>query len=188
MAPYTPESRLPEGKKDPAFRRKPQLALALIERALVAGIAFKAIVADCFYGDHRGLVATLQRRRLPFVLSHRGSDGRGWAPEEMAHSFHEALCELRPRNWKRVTRHFRDGHVERWWATELTFLNYGPDKPVRAICVTTDRRTLPDLSTWYPTWDSSMMLATVDGLSVAGRRFLSPFMQFNATRTLAIPF
>lgn len=151
VAPYTPESRLPEGKKDPAFHSKPQLALTLVERALAAGIAFKAIVADCFYGDHRELVATLRRRHLPFVLSHRGSVGRGWAPEDMAHSFNEALDELRPRDWHKVTRHFRDGHTERWWATELTFLNYGPDKPVRALCATTDRRTLPELSTWYLT-------------------------------------
>lgn len=51
VAPYTPESRLANGKKDPAFRSKPQIALALVERALAAGIAFRAIVADCFYGD-----------------------------------------------------------------------------------------------------------------------------------------
>jgi SRSO17 transposase len=162
VAPYTPESRLPEGKKDPAFHSKPQLALTLIERALAAGIAFKAIVADCFYGDHRELVATLRRRRLPFVLSHRGSVGRGWAPEEMAHSFHEALGESRLRDWHKVTRHFRDGHVEHWWAVELSFLGYGADKPVRAICATTDRRTLPDLSTWYLTTNLSPDVASLE--------------------------
>jgi SRSO17 transposase len=95
VATYTPESRLPEGKKDPAFHSKRQLALALIERALAASIAFKAIVADCFYGRHRELVATLRRRSLPFVLSHRGSVGRSWALEEMAHSFHEALGKFK---------------------------------------------------------------------------------------------
>ena len=96
---FTPESRLPEGKKDPAFHSKPHLALTLVERALAAGIAFKAIVAYRFYGDHRELVAMLRRRRLPFVLSHRGSVGRGWAREDKAYSFNEALDELRPRDW-----------------------------------------------------------------------------------------
>jgi SRSO17 transposase len=162
VAPYTPESRLPEGKKDPAFHSKPQLALALIERALAVGIAFKAIVADCFYGDHRELVATLRRRRLPFVLSHRGSVGRGWAPEDMAHSFKEALEEVRPRDWHQVTRHFRDGHTERWWAVELSFLSYGSNKPVRAICATTDRRTLPELSTWYLTTNLPLEVASLE--------------------------
>jgi hypothetical protein len=151
VAPYTPESRFADGKKDPAFRSKPQIALALVERALAAGIAFKAIVADCFYGDHRELVATLRQRRLPFVLSNRGTVGRGWAPADVAHSFDEAISELHLRDWHKVTRHFRDGHVEQWWAVELTFLGYGPGKPVRAICATTDRRALPVLSTWYLT-------------------------------------
>lgn len=151
VAPYTPESRLADGKKDPAFRSKPQIALALVERALAAGIAFKAIVADCFYGDHRELVATLRQRRLPFVLSHRGTVGRGWAPADVAHSFDEAIEELHSRDWHKVTRHFRDGHVEQWWAAELSFLGYGPGKPVRAICATTDPSTLPEPSTWYLT-------------------------------------
>jgi len=98
VAPYTPESRLADGKKDPAFRSKPQIALALVERALAAGIAFKAIVADCFYGDHRELVAALRQRLLPFVLSHRGTVGRGWAPADVAHSFDEAIEELHARD------------------------------------------------------------------------------------------
>lgn len=80
----------------------------------------------------------------------------------MAHSFNEALDELRPGDWHKVTRHFRDGHTERWWATELTFLNYGPDMPVRAICATTDRRTLPELSTWYLTTNLSQQSAPLE--------------------------
>jgi len=151
VAPYTPEGRLPGGKHDPAFHSKPHIALALVEQAMAAGIAFKAIVADCFYGDHRGLVSCLQQRHLPFVLSHRGTVGRGWAPEDVAHSFDDAIRELQLRDWHKVTRCFRDGHLEQWWAAELSFLGYGPGKPVRAICATTDRRTLPGLSTWYLT-------------------------------------
>jgi hypothetical protein len=50
-----------------------------------------------------------------------------------------------------VTRQFRDGHRERWWVTELMLFGYGPNKPVRAICATTDRRTLPEKATWYLT-------------------------------------
>ena len=50
-----------------------------------------------------------------------------------------------------MIRRFRDGHTERWWAAELTLFGYGPLKPVRALCATTDRRALPELSTWYLT-------------------------------------
>jgi SRSO17 transposase len=73
LAPYTRESQLPHGKKDPVFRSKPQIAFALVERAPAPGIAIKSIFPDCFYGDHRELVAALQQRRLPFVLSNRGT-------------------------------------------------------------------------------------------------------------------
>lgn len=151
VMPYTPAARLTEGKQDPAFRTKPQIALTLVERAQAAGIAFSAIVADCFYGDNNGLEVALLKRRLPHVLAHRGALGRGWAPAEADHSFNDAVQSLALRAWQPVVRRFRDGHTERWWAAELTLFGYGPGRPVRAICATTDRRALPALSTWYLT-------------------------------------
>ena len=51
VQPYTPESRLVDGRKDPNFRTKPQRALDLIEAAQTAGVPFRAIVADSAYGD-----------------------------------------------------------------------------------------------------------------------------------------
>jgi SRSO17 transposase len=151
VAPYTPECRLPGGKHDPAFRTKPQLALALIERAQALGIPFEAIVADSAYGDNPTFVHTLTARMLPYVLAHSGTASRGWAPAEVAHSFVDAARELPRQAWQRIQRRFRDGHAERWWAAELRLFGYGPDRPVRAVCITTDRRTLPELSTWYLT-------------------------------------
>ena len=155
VVPYTPECRLPGGKQDPAFRTKPQLALALVEQAIAAGILFQAIVADCAYGDNGALEAALRQRRLPYVLAHRGTVSCGWAPAEVAHSIDDAARELPLRAWQRIVRRFRDGHAERWWAGELTFLHYGPAKPVRAVCITTDRRALPELTTWYLTTNLS---------------------------------
>jgi SRSO17 transposase len=58
-APYTPSVRLPDGKHDLAFHTKPQIALDLVERAQAAGIAFGAIVADCFYGNDMALEKAL---------------------------------------------------------------------------------------------------------------------------------
>jgi hypothetical protein len=40
VVPYTPAARLPQGKKDPALRTKPQLAVDLVERALDLGVPF----------------------------------------------------------------------------------------------------------------------------------------------------
>lgn len=151
VVPYTPEGRLPDGKQDAGFHTKPQLALDLIEQAQAAGIPFEAIVADSAYGDNRPFAHALAERHLPYVLAHSGKASRGRAMEHLAHSFEDAARELPLRAWHRVTRRFRDGHAQRWWAAELTLFGYRADGPTRAVCVTTDRRTLPDLNTWYLT-------------------------------------
>jgi hypothetical protein len=74
-----------------------------------------------------------------------------WAPVQEAHSFQEATHRVALSAWSQVVRRFRDAHTERWWATELTLLGHGPERDARAICATTNRRKLPDLSTWYLT-------------------------------------
>ncbi|CDS50558.1 Mobile element protein [Polaromonas sp. CG9_12] len=116
-------------------------------------------MADCFCVDNHALEAALLKRRLPHVLARHGALGRGWAPAEADHSFKDAAPSLPLRAWREVTRRFRDGHTERWWAAELTLLGYGPGRPVRAICATTDRRALPALSTWYLTTNLPAPLA-----------------------------
>jgi SRSO17 transposase len=55
VASYTLAVRLSDGKHDLMLRTKPLIALALIERARAAGIAFKAILADYFYGKNNAL-------------------------------------------------------------------------------------------------------------------------------------
>src|SRR5215211_1489360 len=67
--PYTPASRLAKGKSDPGFRTKPQLAVELVEAARQAEIPFRAVVADCFYGDNTGFVEALGRAGVAFVLA-----------------------------------------------------------------------------------------------------------------------
>jgi SRSO17 transposase len=57
--PYTPASRLAAGERDPTFRTKPQLAVELVKAAQQAGIPFRAVVADCFYGDNPGFADAL---------------------------------------------------------------------------------------------------------------------------------
>jgi SRSO17 transposase len=153
-APYTPASRLPKGMADPAFRTKPQLAAALIEQARGAGVPFRAVVADCFYGDHLGFVEALERAGLPYVLALKPNKGT-WAPAEDAHTPQEAARELcwaspeAPGDWTPVRRRFRDGHEETWWVAELTLGGRGPDRRQRLVVATTDPATLPPLSTWY---------------------------------------
>ncbi len=49
----------------------------------------------------------------------------------------------------RITRTFRDGSTQDWWALEIVAGPYGSDKTERAVVATTDPQTLPDLTTWY---------------------------------------
>jgi SRSO17 transposase len=151
VVPYTPESCLPAGRQDPQFHSKPQLALDLIKRVQASGIPFEAIVADSAYGDNRPFIDALNEHRLPYVMSHSGKASRGRGPDHVAHTFEDAARELPMRAWQRIVRRFRDGHTQRWWAAELTLFRYGADAPIRAVCATTDRRALPDLTTWYLT-------------------------------------
>jgi len=91
---YTPAARLPNGKADPAFRTKPQLALELVDAALEAGLSFRAVVADCFYGENATFEGTLAAAGLPYVLALKSSSGI-WAPAEAVHTPQEAARELR---------------------------------------------------------------------------------------------
>lgn len=154
IEPYEPASRLPGGKKDPAFRTKPQLAVRLVDKALEAGIPFRAVVADSVYGQNATFEGELWAAGLPYVMSIRPSRGT-WAPAEDAHTPKDAAERLRwrspkePGDWTAVERHFRDGRTERWWAADLTLIGYGPGQSTRLIAATTDPATLPAASTWY---------------------------------------
>ena len=156
VQPYTPAPRLPKGKADPAFRTKPAIAVALVAAAVAAGIAFRAVVADCLYGDNPTFEGHLEQAQLPFVLSVKPSTGI-WAPADAVHNPKEAVADLpwrgpaEPGAWTPVVRHFRDGHTETWWAVDLRYGPYGPESPRRMVVATTDPATLPDLTTWYLT-------------------------------------
>jgi len=154
VVPYTPASRLPAGERDLEFRTKPQLAVELVQAAQQAKIPFRAVVADCAYGDNPGFTHALGAAGVPFVLALKPRKGT-WAPADQAHSPTEAASELgwrgpnRPGRWRRVTRRFRDGHTETWWAGDAALGGWGPQRPLRLVVATTDPGRLPPMSTWY---------------------------------------
>lgn len=65
VEPYTPESYFADGKNDPAFRTKPQIALQLVQRAKAQDWPLRAEVADSLYGEDRGLRTGLHQRQVP---------------------------------------------------------------------------------------------------------------------------
>jgi len=155
-APYTPARRLPGGKNDPKFVTKPQLAADLVGRARAAGVAFAAVVADCLYGpsETTTLIGALTRAGLPYVLAVKPHMGV-WARQDEPHTPIEAAAAAgwrsrrRPGGWRQVTRRFRDGHTETWWAADATLGAWAPDRQIRLVVATTDPATLPERSTGY---------------------------------------
>ncbi|GAA0827687.1 hypothetical protein GCM10009525_23850 [Streptosporangium amethystogenes subsp. fukuiense] len=83
---------LPDGHSNPTFRTKPQPATPLIEQARAAGVSFRAVVADCFYGDHAAFTGELWAAGLPFVPALKPSQG-SWAPVQAVHTPVEAARE-----------------------------------------------------------------------------------------------
>jgi DDE superfamily endonuclease len=155
VEPYTPARRLEKGRSDPAFRTKPQIAVELVESARAASIPFRAVVADCLYGENADFEGAMWKAKVPYVLSLRPHKGR-WAEQEAAHTPEEAAQRMGwnsaedPGEWKPIVRTFKDGHAEKWWAVEVTTLTgYSPKEEVRLVAVTTDPKTLPANSTWY---------------------------------------
>ena len=154
VAPYEPAARLPLGKKDPALRTKPQLAVDLVDRALDLGVPFRAVVADSVYGESAAFEGQLWGAALPYVLAVRPSRG-SWGPAEGPHTPPDAARAVlwaspeEPGGWTKVERRFRDGHSEIWWAADLELAGYGPGRDTRLVAATTDPATLPAASTWY---------------------------------------
>jgi SRSO17 transposase len=154
IEPYTPESYFAKGRNDPGFRTKLKIALQLVQQAIQEGWPFRAVVADSFYGEDRGLRGGLQKLSVPYVMALKPSHA-WWHPEGVAGSLqdvaHEAGWESdkHPGQWVPITRTFRDGSTQQWWALEIVAGPYGPDKTERAVVATTDPQTLPDLTSWY---------------------------------------
>jgi SRSO17 transposase len=151
---YRPASRLPKGRKDPAFHTKPQLAWELIQEARAAGIPFRLVVADSVYGESTDLEAKLFAARLPYVMGLRPSHGTWQAVEDPQHppAFTPAEAAQRlPRDaWQRTVRFDSHGKELVRYVAELELgPSYGPDKGVRLIAATLDPAQLKPESTWY---------------------------------------
>ncbi len=154
VEPYTPAHHFGGGKADPGFRTKPKIALELVEAALETGLPFRAVVADIFYGEHRGFRETLERKEVPYVLALGPSHAWWHRPAEPGSVEEVALASPwsgpdEPGEWTRLERTFRDGRTEEWWALEAERGPYGPEKPKRLVVATTDPANLPGLTTWY---------------------------------------
>jgi len=152
--PYTPKHHCAKGQADPAFRTKLPIAGELVAATVAAGVPFRAVVADSFYGEDAGFRQRLHVLRVGYVLALKPAHG-WWHQAGTVGTLKEAAAAagwrepLHPGAWVRVVRTFRDGHAETWWALEVLAGPYGPAPRLRAVIATTDPATLPDHQSWY---------------------------------------
>jgi hypothetical protein len=64
---YQHTSSLPQGKKDIEFKKKPELALALIDRSLTRGYRPGIVVIDAGYGNNTTFLLELEKRKLKYL-------------------------------------------------------------------------------------------------------------------------
>ncbi len=154
VEPYTPAHHFEDGKTDPRFRTKPQIALRLVERAVEMGIPFKAVVGDILYGEHRKFKEGLEDRHIPYVVALKPSHA-WWHPVEEV-GWVEGVAQAAywngpddPGEWIELVRRFRDGHTEVWWALEAECRAFSAEKDRRLVVASTDPATLPSLTSWY---------------------------------------
>jgi hypothetical protein len=153
VEPYTPAHWFAGGQKDSAFRTKPAIALELVEQAIASGVPFRAVVADSFYGENETLKVGLMKLGVGYVMALKPSHS-WWHAEDTPGSVWELAQAApwhpaRPGDWQPITRRFRDGHHETWWALEINGGPYGPDRAERVVVATTDPTALPEQTTWF---------------------------------------
>jgi SRSO17 transposase len=151
---YYPASRLGQGKADPKFRTKPELAWELIAEARSQGIPFRVVVADCVYGENAKLEGRLFGAKVGYVLALRPNKGTWQLVEDEsnppAFTPAEAAQRVPIGRWQRLVR--KDSHgkeIVRFVAELELGVAYGPTRPVRLIAATDDPKKLKADFTWY---------------------------------------
>jgi SRSO17 transposase len=87
------------------FQTKPQLAQAMLQRALDAGVAFGWVTGDTVYGGDRSLRVWLEQHAIPHVMAVKRTEpllamtarGPGQVPAE------RLLAEVAPEQWLRLS-------------------------------------------------------------------------------------
>ena len=115
---------------------------------------FRAVAADGAYGDQDGFRGEHAEAGLPFVMALKPRRGM-WAYGPDVYTPVDAARALAwdgpedPGDWQAVTRTYRDGHTQTWWAADARLGWWGPDGTTRLVVATAHPGILPDKATWY---------------------------------------
>ncbi len=64
---YQHADSLPEGKKDSSFKKKPELALELIDKSLKRGYQPEIVLIDSAYGNNTSFLLELEKKKLKYL-------------------------------------------------------------------------------------------------------------------------
>ncbi|WP_156090734.1 transposase, partial [Planktothrix paucivesiculata] len=64
---YQKAESLPLGKADPEFKKKPEIALELIERSLDRGYRPGIVLTDAGYGNNTSFLQELEKKGLKYI-------------------------------------------------------------------------------------------------------------------------
>ena len=64
---YQHADSLLEGKEDPEFKKKPALALALIDKSLKRGYRPGIVLIDSSYGNNKSFLLSLEKKKLKYI-------------------------------------------------------------------------------------------------------------------------
>lgn len=115
--PYQPASTLPGGRSGPQFATKGQRAARLAARPVAAGVGFRALVADCFYGPSQSpqFIADLETADIPYVVALKPNlpirvDTGGTATPAQAAAAVGFPGRPRPGRWPRIRAYLTPLH------------------------------------------------------------------------------
>jgi len=155
ILPLGPKPGFSPNLRPPCHGPFPQRACADAERRhRLAVPAGERRAGEDELAEQRSFRGELADAGLPFVMALKPRRGT-WAYGPHAHTPVDAARALAwdgpddPGDWQPVTRAFRDGHTETWWAADATLGWWGPDGARRLVAATADPATLPAKATWY---------------------------------------
>lgn len=67
IALYQHATSLPAGKKDPDFKKKPELVLELVDKCLSRKCHPKIVIMDSGYGNNTNFLKELETRKLKYL-------------------------------------------------------------------------------------------------------------------------
>jgi SRSO17 transposase len=130
---FKPKGKLKESDE---YKTKIEIAGEIIAELINYGFQIELVLADSLYGESSQFIKTLDKYKLPYIVSIRINHGV-WMPSEQS---------VRANEWCKFERIFSNENSETRYVREII---YGQKKEVTYWEVTTDPETMPSNATSF---------------------------------------